>query len=147
MKRCRKQLKKKGLGDEIKKEKKKCRSLTSAQLMMLREKERINQRKCRRNIGNLVEENINHPHSRSATSPYKLCSTLQKAVKQKKNSASEDILVQVDFAENYTIQQQNKVQSAHWSKAQIPIFTAYDRNSSNSGNVHAVISDDLDHWK
>ncbi|KAJ8898295.1 hypothetical protein PR048_003655 [Dryococelus australis] len=66
MKRDRQRLKKKGLGDETKKndterKKQKRRSLTSTQLMVLREKERNNQRKCRSNVGNIFEENINDP--------------------------------------------------------------------------------------
>ena len=35
------------------------------------------------------------------------------------------VMVQVDFAENFNIDHQNQIQSSHWSKKSISIFTAY----------------------
>jgi hypothetical protein len=54
--------------------------------------------------------------------------------------------VKADFAENYTIQLQN-VQSAHWSKSQITVFTAFIWNAENKAYSCAVISDEFDHNK
>ncbi|KAJ8875943.1 hypothetical protein PR048_023851 [Dryococelus australis] len=82
MKRYWQRLKKKGFGDEMKKKDRERKKNESAELMVLREKERINKRKCRSNIGNIFEENTNDPNSSNATSHYKSCSTLQKAVKR-----------------------------------------------------------------
>ena len=57
-----------------------------------------------------------------------------------------DKLLQIDFSENYSCTQQNEVQSAHWNKKQITIFTAVFW-SQDTTKSYAVISDNHDHCK
>ena len=55
-------------------------------------------------------------------------------------------MLQVDFAENYTTQWQEEVQSAHWCKNQVSLMKAfywYDRERRSA----VVVSDDNDHTK
>ncbi|KAG8180555.1 hypothetical protein JTE90_018175 [Oedothorax gibbosus] len=42
----------------------------------------------------------------------------------KKNVSEKKCLLQVDFCENFTIMQQDEVQSAHWTNDQVSIYTA-----------------------
>lgn len=41
----------------------------------------------------------------------------------KKSDKDNCILMQIDFAQNFTIAYQDEIQSAHWAKKQIAIFT------------------------
>ena len=43
----------------------------------------------------------------------------------KENVTDEKILLQVDFAENFNMKEQDEIQSAHWSSAPLSIFTAF----------------------
>ena len=54
--------------------------------------------------------------------------------------------LQIDFAENYSGVWQDEVQSAHWCKNQVTIFTAvmWSKNLTQSA---VVISDHNDHKK
>lgn len=54
--------------------------------------------------------------------------------------------IQVDYAENYTVLQQDEIQSAHWTHDRVTIFTCcvWIENSKLS---YCVISDDHDHSK
>ena len=55
-------------------------------------------------------------------------------------------VIQVDFSENYSLQQQGEIQSAYWSQQQLTLFTVcvwtHDSNKSM-----VFVSDDLDHDK
>jgi hypothetical protein len=64
--------------------------------------------------------------------------------RNKKSAKPENTVLQVDSAENYRVQQQNEVQSAHWSKSQITVFTAFTWNAESKGYSCADISDKLD---
>ena len=55
-------------------------------------------------------------------------------------------VLQIDFAENYTTQWQDEVQSAHWCKIQITLMTAVHWHGDNCKSA-VVISDDTDHTK
>lgn len=57
-----------------------------------------------------------------------------------------EIVLQIDFAENYRLQCQNEIQSAHFSYKQVTIFTcvAWLHGSTKS---YAVISENLNHDK
>ena len=59
---------------------------------------------------------------------------------------SNTCLFQMDFAENYSTKYQDEIQSAHWHKAQITVYTvmAYHRNQIKS---MYVVSDTRDHTK
>ena len=57
------------------------------------------------------------------------------------------IVVQVDFAENYAILEQNEIQSAHWCHDQVTVFTAYAWVNKNKGQSYAIISNELQHGK
>ena len=54
--------------------------------------------------------------------------------------------MQVDFAENYTCLWQDEVQSAHWNKRQVTIFSSVLWSASGAKS-NAIISDDLSHTK
>ena len=54
----------------------------------------------------------------------------------------ENIVLQVHFSENATIEMQNKIQPAHWYHSQATLFTAHTQITTElSENI--VISDDL----
>ncbi|XP_065665666.1 uncharacterized protein LOC136087088 [Hydra vulgaris] len=55
-------------------------------------------------------------------------------------------VLQVDFAENFSTLWQDEVQSAHWHKKQVTVFTAvfWYQNSCSSA---VIVSDDLSHSK
>ena len=55
-------------------------------------------------------------------------------------------VIQVDFSENYTLQQQGEIQSAYWNQNQLTIFTicVWMHNEQKS---MVFVSDDLDHEK
>lgn len=57
-----------------------------------------------------------------------------------------ELLIQVDFAENYSCTAQDEIQSAHWSTNQVTIFTcvAWMKHTTK---CYAIISDDLTHDK
>ncbi len=43
----------------------------------------------------------------------------------KENTNEGTAVCQVDYAENFILQNQDQISYAHWSKKQISIFTAY----------------------
>ncbi|CAF1292332.1 unnamed protein product [Adineta steineri] len=72
----------------------------------------------------------------------------QSAYFEESKSTSDDtkIVVQVDFSENYSIKEQDEIQSAHWSSKSISIFTAYAWCGSNNFSF-ALASDNINHDK
>ena len=67
----------------------------------------------------------------------------------KVHALSEDstsIMLQVDFAENYTCLAQDEVQSAHWHQKQITLFTSVSWFQGQTQSA-VVISDNLTHDK
>lgn len=70
------------------------------------------------------------------------------AFDQLKSSVNtENVVIQVDFAENAAILNQNEIQSAHWVHSQATIFPAHAWISKNESQSFAIISDTLDHTK
>jgi hypothetical protein len=63
------------------------------------------------------------------------------------SSTSSHLLLQIDFAENFTCQQQDEVQAAHWLQSQVSIFTACCWHGESSPSSFVVISDNLQHDK
>lgn len=55
----------------------------------------------------------------------------------KENADDTTVVCQVDYAENYTLQDQDQIQSAHWSKKQISIFTAYTWMGGSGGDGYS----------
>ncbi|CAF2062499.1 unnamed protein product [Rotaria magnacalcarata] len=47
------------------------------------------------------------------------------------------VVCQMDYAENYTLQDQDQIQSAHWSKKQVSIFTAYTWMGGSGGDDYS----------
>jgi len=43
----------------------------------------------------------------------------------KENVTEEKVLLQVDFAENYNMKEQDEIQKAHWNSTPLSIFTAF----------------------
>lgn len=60
------------------------------------------------------------------------------------------IIIQEDFAENYTLKQQKEVMAAHWAPEQVTVFTVvvyYDKDGKQQHSSFAVVSDELEHNK
>jgi len=64
---------------------------------------------------------------------------------------SNEAVVQVDFAENYSCQYQDEIQAAHWCQEQVTLFTvaiwAKDPNDETICSTHVIVSDDHSHEK
>ena len=61
-------------------------------------------------------------------------------------SKNNTAMMQIDFAENFSTFWQDEIQSAHWKKTQVTVFTCvYWHNDECKSPV--VVSDDLDHSK
>lgn len=68
----------------------------------------------------------------------------------KERIESNEAVVQIDFAENFTLISQDEVQSAHWNQAQATVFTAcawVKTELALKSYSYAIISDDLTHNK
>jgi hypothetical protein len=67
----------------------------------------------------------------------------------KDNTGDSTVVCQVDYAENFTLQHQDQIQSAHWSKKQVSIFTAYTwmGGSDGQGFSFGFVSNSTDHNK
>lgn len=65
----------------------------------------------------------------------------------KNNLLEDECVVQVDFAENYSLIQQDEIQSAHWQHAQTTLFTCCMWFKGNETKSYVVVSDDLTHSK
>ena len=88
------------------------------------------------------------------TTPYFLQHTFVKRVqaaefKQERESVEDDpdkVVIQVDFAENFTTKTQNEIQSAYWAYNQVTLFTVC---AWEKGGVHSlvIVSDYLHHDK
>ncbi|CAF1608935.1 unnamed protein product, partial [Didymodactylos carnosus] len=68
----------------------------------------------------------------------------------KQNAGDKTVVIQVDYAENFTMDEQNQIQSAHWSKKQLSIFTAYAWCSGSGGDVgfsFGLVSNNTTHDK
>ncbi|CAF1424572.1 unnamed protein product [Adineta steineri] len=64
----------------------------------------------------------------------------------KKNVTDEKCVLQVDYSENFSIIEQNEIHSAHWSRKQLSIFTAYVWSQSKTYPL-VIVSDDSSHDK
>lgn len=65
---------------------------------------------------------------------------------RKKNLNENDAVIQVDFAENYSLIAQDEIQSAHWQHSQTTLFTCCIW-MSKATRSYVVVSDDLTHSK
>jgi hypothetical protein len=64
----------------------------------------------------------------------------------KTNVTDKQCLVQVGYAENYSIIEQHEIQTAHWSRRQLSLFTIYIWSDSISQPM-VVVSNDISHNK
>jgi hypothetical protein len=64
----------------------------------------------------------------------------------KEQTSSQRVLLQIDFAENYSCLHQDEAQSAHWHKSQVTLFTACFWTSPRPKSF-AVVTDNLHHDK
>ncbi|CAF1936067.1 unnamed protein product [Rotaria magnacalcarata] len=55
----------------------------------------------------------------------------------KENVDDTTVVCQMDYAENYTLQDQDQIQSAHWSKKQVSIFKAYTWMGGSGGDDYS----------
>ena len=72
-----------------------------------------------------------------------------KEFKMERESVKDDpnkVVIQIDFAENFTTKTQNEIQSAYWSHTQVTLFTvcAWESNGIHS---MVIVSDSLHHDK
>ena len=65
----------------------------------------------------------------------------------KANVSTIKILAQVDYSENFAIGFQDEIQSAHWSKKQLSVFTAHAWLANSESKSFTFISDDITHNK
>lgn len=65
------------------------------------------------------------------------------------NASDHTVVCQVDYAENFTLCNQDQIQSAHWSNKQVSIFTAYAwfGGSGGEGQSLAFMSNTTEHNK
>ncbi|CAF1218860.1 unnamed protein product [Rotaria sordida] len=66
--------------------------------------------------------------------------------KLKEEASDEKIVLQVDFAENFNMKEQDEIQKAHWNSKPLSIFTAYVW-SKNENFAFALPSSDITHDK
>ncbi|CAF1529237.1 unnamed protein product [Adineta ricciae] len=64
----------------------------------------------------------------------------------KANVTDKKCLIQLDYAENFAVIDQNEIQSAHWSRQQISLFTVYIWTKSFTQPM-VIVSDDISHNK
>ncbi len=64
----------------------------------------------------------------------------------KDNSTNERCLLQVDYSENFFLVEQNEIQSAHWGRTQLSIFTAHVWAGTSTYPM-IIVSDDSAHNK
>lgn len=64
----------------------------------------------------------------------------------KESLTSEKAVVQIDFAENYALVSQDEIQSAHWSHAQVTLFTCCIWTTEKLHSL-VIVSDELSHNK
>ena len=57
------------------------------------------------------------------------------------------VVLQVDFSENASLLQQNKIQSAHWTHKQVTIFTVHAWIGEGVNDSFVIVSDNLNHTK
>ncbi|CAF1049472.1 unnamed protein product [Adineta ricciae] len=65
----------------------------------------------------------------------------------KGNVSTKMILAQVDYSENFAIGFQDEIQSAHWRKKQLSVFTAHVWLANSESESFTFISDDTTHNK
>ena len=66
-----------------------------------------------------------------------------------RESNGENVVLQLDFSENASLQNQDAVQACHWHHGQATIFTAcaWTDNENDKSESMVVVSDDLQHSK
>ncbi|KAL0147062.1 hypothetical protein M9458_057586 [Cirrhinus mrigala] len=68
------------------------------------------------------------------------------AKKLQAKADQETVVLQVDFAENYTAAYQDQIQSAHWHQKQVTVFPSV-LWSDGDPELYAIVSDSLEHDK
>ncbi|XP_067633261.1 V-type proton ATPase 116 kDa subunit a 1 [Eurosta solidaginis] len=69
--------------------------------------------------------------------------TSQMSHKVKLEIATDEAIMQIDFAENYSVIMQDEIQSAHWGHAQITVFTAWVWLSEGKRYSYSIVIDVL----
>lgn len=65
-----------------------------------------------------------------------------------KESTQEEVVLQIDFAENFAILNQDEIQSAHWSHLQVTLFTGCAwANQGQEKHSYVIVSNELIHDK
>lgn len=67
-----------------------------------------------------------------------------KAISKEKSMQKASVLLHLNFAENWTVKLPDEIQSHHWSKSEVTIFTCV-ATTQKGAHSFAVISDDMGH--
>nr|XP_042900443.1 uncharacterized protein LOC122269779 [Parasteatoda tepidariorum] len=69
----------------------------------------------------------------------------------KENLSNDEVIIHVDFAENYSIKHDREIMSAHWETDSVTLYTCVtyykDETNSLAHQSYAIVSDDLSHNK
>lgn len=68
-------------------------------------------------------------------------------IEMKRNVEDDEVILQVDFAENYSSLLQDEIQSAHWNNTQITLFTACAWLKGANIRSFVIVTDELSHDK
>jgi hypothetical protein len=93
---------------------------------------------CVQHLSDLIEHYLLHVFIKRAQS------SLFERVKE--NTDDRKVLLQVDYAENFAMDQQDAIQSAYWNTKTLSIFTAHVWCGAN-GYSFALVSDNVTHDK
>ena len=95
--------------------------------------------KCIKVLRNKVPQYLRHVYIKRKQSDY--------FEYMKVNANDNTVVCQVDYAENFSLDNQNQIQSAHWGKKLISIFTAYTwmGGSAGDGQSFGLVSNSIKH--
>jgi hypothetical protein len=65
----------------------------------------------------------------------------------KANASPSNVVIQIDFAENYSCEYQDEATAAHWLKSQVSLFTACIWQAPQAPQSYVIASDNLQHEK
>ena len=65
---------------------------------------------------------------------------------EKANVGDKKCIIQVDYSENFSLIDQNEIQTAHWSRRQLSLFTAYLWSNSINQPI-VIVSNETTHNK
>jgi hypothetical protein len=95
-------------------------------------------KRCAEHLSGLVEQYLSHVFIKRSQS--------RLFVRLKEDTNDRRIVLQVDYAETFALDQQNAIQAPHWNTRTLSIFTAYAWCGTNTYSF-ALVSDNVTHDK